>query len=394
MLKTLSVSELSGYITSIFEAEELLQNIKVYGEVSGLSLVRGNLYFNLKDENSIMSCIMFGVSSNLIKEGDQILATGSMRYYSKGGKLNFYVSSAVPYGSGILYQKFLELKNKLELEGLFDNKNKKPLPEKINTIGVITSKTGAVLHDIQTVSHRRNPCLNIIVYPAKVQGTGAESTIIDGLKYFDKQKDIDVVIIARGGGSIEDLQPFNTEILAREIVKISKPVISAVGHETDFTICDFASSIRAATPSEGAELVAFNLFEKLDKINISLDKLNYLAFHLFDSKQEKMENLISNMTSLVIQNQKDNKNKFYQNIEKLKSLSKVLFLNKEHNLELYKNKLILLNPTETLNRGWVRLSVNNKLVSSVKKIKKNDDVFIELKDGTISAIVKDFKEKI
>ena len=340
-----------------------------------------------------MSCIMFGVSSNAIKEGDQILATGSMRYYSKGGRLNFYVTSAVPYGSGILYQKFLELKNKLELEGLFDNKNKKPLPEKINTIGVITSKTGAVLHDIQTVSHRRNPCLNIIVYPAKVQGVGAELTIVDGLKYFDKQKDIDVIIIARGGGSIEDLQPFNTEILAREIVKVSKPVISAVGHETDFTICDFASSIRVATPSVGAELVAINVYEKLEKINVSLDKLTYLAFHLYDNKQEKLELLTTKLSNLITQSQRENENKFYQNLEKLKNLFKVLFLSREHNLELSNNKLLLLNPTETLNRGWVRLSKNSKVISSIKNVKENDDVLIEMKDGSISAVVKSFKEK-
>ena len=393
MLKTLSVSELSYYITSIFEAEELLQNVKVYGEVSGLSLVRGNLYFNLKDENSILSCIMFGVSSNVIKEGDQILATGNMRYYGKGGKLNLYVNSAVPYGSGILYQKFLELKNKLELEGIFDAKNKKTLPEKINTIGVITSQTGAVLHDIQTVAHRRNPCLNIIVYPAKVQGVGAENTIVNGLKYFDKQENIDVIIIARGGGSIEDLQPFNTEILAREIIKTSKPVISAVGHETDFTICDFASSIRAATPSVGAELVASNVYEKLEKINVNLDKINYLAFHLFDNKEEKLENLTSKLTNLILQNQKDNQIKYFNNIENLKNISKVLYLNKEHNLEILQNKLSLLNPIETLNRGWVRLSKNNKLVSSIKNIKIGEDVLVELLDGTISTTVKDIKEK-
>ena len=336
---------------------------------------------------------MFGVSSNAIKEGDQILATGNMRYYGKGGKLNLYVNSAVPYGSGILYQKFLELKNKLELEGVFDTKNKKPLPEKINTIGVITSQTGAVLHDIQTVAHRRNPCLNIIVYPAKVQGVGAENTIVNGLKYFDKQENIDVIIIARGGGSIEDLQPFNTEILAREIIKTSKPVISAVGHETDFTICDFASSIRAATPSVGAELVASNVYEKLEKINVNLDKLNYLAFHLFDSKEEKLENLTSKLTNLILQNQKDNQIKYFNNIDNLKNISKVLFLNKEHNLEILQNKLSLLNPIETLNRGWVRLSKNNKLVSSIKNIKIGEDVLVELLDGTISTTVKDIKEK-
>ena len=244
MLKTLSVSELSFYISKIFEAEELLHNVKVYGEVSNLSNVRGNLYFNLKDENSLMPCILFGASGVSVKEGDQVLCTGNLRYYAKGGKLNLYVNSLVPYGSGLLYQKFVELKNKLELEGIFSDKYKKALPKNIKTIGVVTSATGAVIHDIQTVSTRRNPTLNIIVYPAKVQGVGAENTIVKGLEILDKLNEVDVIVIARGGGSIEDLQPFNTEILARAIVNTKKPVISAVGHETDFTICDFASSLK------------------------------------------------------------------------------------------------------------------------------------------------------
>lgn len=393
MLKTLSVTELSQYITNIFEAEELLHNVKVYGEVSGVSLVRGNLYFNLKDENSLMPCIMFGVAPGQIKEGDQILATGSMRYYGKGGRLNFYVTSAVPYGSGILYQKYVELKNKLELEGVFDKKYKKELPKQINTIGVITSKTGAVLHDIQTVSHRRNPCLNIIVYPAKVQGIGAENTIIKGLQFFDKQPEIDVIIIARGGGSIEDLQPFNTEILAREIIKVSKPVVSAVGHETDFTICDFASSIRAATPSVGAELVANNVYEQLDKINVNLDKLNYLTFHLFDNKQERVDSLSSKLTNFIIQKQKDSTYKYFQQINNLKNISKNLFVNKEHDFQLQQNKLFLLNPQDVLSRGWVKISKSNKMLSSVKNIKETDELIIELKDGLVNTTVKSVKEK-
>ena len=300
MLKTLSVSELSSYVSSIFEAEELLHNIKVYGEVSGLSFVRGNLYFSLKDENAIMPCIMFGASSNNIKEGDQILAVGTLKYYAKGGKLNLYVSSAVPYGSGLLYQKFIELKNKLEQGGVFSSKYKKELPTKINKIGVITSKTGAVIHDIQTISHRRNPCLNIDVYPAKVQGIGAEQTIINGLKYFDGQKDVDVIIIARGGGSIEDLQPFNTEALARVIIETSKPVISAVGHETDFTICDFASSLRAATPSEGAELVAKNVYDYIEKMQSNIDKIKFLILHLLDLKYEKIESNLQKLNNSIL----------------------------------------------------------------------------------------------
>ena len=185
MLKALSVSELNEIIKNIFDAEELLQYIKVYGEVSNLSCVRGNLYFNLKDEGGLISCVMFGATSCSVKEGDQVMVTGGLKFYVKSGKLNIYVTTITPYGSGLLFKRFIELKNKLELEGVFDKKHKKELPKRIKTVGVITSTTGAVLHDIITVSHRRNPYLNIVVYPARVQGEGAESTIINGLKYFD-----------------------------------------------------------------------------------------------------------------------------------------------------------------------------------------------------------------
>jgi len=387
MLKTLTVSELSNYISAIFEAEELLQNIKVYGEVSGVSYVRGNLYFTLKDEGAMIPCIMFGVNPGVIKEGDQILATGGMKYYGKGGKLNFYVVSAVPYGSGILYKKFLELKYKLEKEGLFNIKSKNEMPKNIKSIGVITSATGAVLHDIQTVSHRRNPCLNIYVYPAKVQGVGAEQTIIKGLEYFDKSDKVDVIIIARGGGSIEDLQPFNTESLARKIAEIKKPVVSAVGHETDFTICDFVSSIRAATPSEGAELVSNNIYEGLEKINNNLSKLQYLTYHFIDSKQESLDTKISKLNLTIEQQLKDVKYKYNQKILTFYNLKDKLFVKNENNLEIYKNKLALLNPKDVLNRGWVRLSKNNKLITSIKNIKEKDSVLIELKDGAINATV-------
>lgn len=391
MLKTLSVSELSTYVSNIFEAEELLHNVKVYGEVSGLSLVRGNLYFSLKDENAIMPCIMFGASSNTLKEGDQILAIGTIKYYAKGGKLNLYVSSAVPYGSGLLYQKFIELKNKLEEEGVFSSKYKKELPSKINKIGVITSKTGAVLHDIQTVTFRRNPCLNIDVYPAKVQGIGAEQTIINGLKYFDKQNDIDVIIIARGGGSIEDLQPFNTEVLARTIIEISKPVISAVGHETDFTICDFASSIRAATPSVGAELVAKNIYDHMEKIQSFTEKIQFLTMHLLESKYDKLEFSLERLNNSINNLYSNKKSKFLENSKSLLNVLDKLYINKEHKVSLLKNSLDMLNPNLIVDKGWVKLKAKGKYLNSISKIKVNEEIEIELKDGTATANVVDIK---
>lgn len=392
MLKTLSVSELSTYITNIFEAEELLHNIKVYGEVSNLSCVRGNFYFNLKDENSLLPCIMFGVSTNSVKEGDQVLCTGSMKYYAKGGKLNFYISSLVPYGSGILYQRFLELKNKLEVEGVFDVKHKKELPKNIKTIGVVTSQTGAVLHDIQTVCHRRNPSINIIVYPARVQGTGAEQTIIDGIKYFDKQSNVDVIIIARGGGSIEDLQPFNTEVLAREIIKISKPIISAVGHETDFTICDFASSVRAATPSVAAELVTDNVYDKIQNIKSQLDRITLLTFHLIENKFEKLLSVKEKLSSAINQNQKDCKYKFLNNIVALQSIAKDLYRDKEQNILLMQEKLKLLNPIAILQNGWARVSNKNGKVNSIVNLNIDDELKIEFIDGNARTKVVEFEK--
>ncbi len=393
MLKAISVTQLNKYISNIFEAEELLQNVKVYGEVSNLSFVRGNLYFNLKDEDSLISCIMFGVSNCNLKEGNQISATGNIRFYSKGGKINLYVSATLPYGSGLLYQQFIELKDKLEKEGIFNIKSREEIPSKINKIGIITSSTGAVLHDIVTVSHRRNPKLDIDVYPAKVQGKNAEKSIINGLKYFDKCNDIDVIIIARGGGSIEDLQPFNTEILAREIVKISKPIISAVGHETDYTICDFSSSLRAATPSEAAEIVAIDLSLSLKMFKSNYEKLNYLYYNLLDEKTIVMENYIEKL------------NTYFDNIllkknSKLKILlSKFLKINLFENIEnkftLSYNKLNVINPIYISQMGWARITKGEKLINSIKQLKLGDELNIEICDGKFKSSVLDIlKENI
>ncbi len=389
MLKVLSVSELGGYVARVFDAEELLHDIKVYGEISNLSLVRGNLYFNLKDQNSLMPCVMFGANVSNIKEGDQILATGSMHYYSKGGKLNFYVTSMAPYGSGDLYKKFLELKQKLEDEGVFSAKYKKELPRQIKNVGVITSPTGAVLHDIETVSHRRNPLVNIFVYPSKVQGDGAEYTIIKGIEYFNKRDDVDVVIIARGGGSIEDLQAFNTEVLARSIVTSNKPIISAVGHETDYTICDFASSIRAATPSVAAELVSNNVFESYKKLEFYLERINFLLLNLIDSRYEKIDLKVENLGRFYGNLNYKNSVKINKNLNKLRQSAQNYMLFKENMLGLKKQRLDLLNPKFILDAGWAKVFCNETVVKSVDNLKNDDIIKIQFKDGNAVASVSE-----
>ncbi len=389
MLKALSVSELNEIVKNIFEAEELLHYIKVYGEVSNLSFVRGNLYFNLKDENALIPCIMFGASNNSVKEGDQIMTTGSLRFYVKSGKLNLYVTSIAPYGSGVLFQKFIELKNKLEQEGVFDSKYKKQLPTEIKTIGVITSATGAVIHDIVTVSHRRNPYLNIVVYPARVQGDAAETTIINGLKYFDKQKNIDVIIIARGGGSIEDLQPFNTESLAREIISISKPVISAVGHEVDFTICDFASSIRAATPSEAAEIVSNDVSSIVKQFKLNLDKLYYLICSIYDDKYLKFDTQIKRLLHLESKMILNKEYRFLLLISRLKNVN--FGFKFEKKLDIRYNKLLALNVDSIINRGFARVFKKNKIIKSINNVSLNDSITVEFKDGSFESTINDIR---
>lgn len=372
--------------------EEMLQGVKIYGEVSGCSFVRGNLYFSLKDENSIISCIMFGVAGNTLKDGDAILATGSLKYYAKGGKLNFYVSSYAPYGQGILYQKFLILKEKLEKEGLFSSEHKLPIPKQIKKIGVVTSATGAVIQDIINVSTRRNPSINIDIFPARVQGTGAEYTIEEGLEYFSGS-DVDVVVVARGGGSLEDLQPFNTEVVARAVFKCKKPVVSAVGHETDFTICDFVASLRAPTPSAAAELLTIDVMTEFNKIKKDFSKLSILISHLIDDKINKIDNSLSYIFDSYESKCDDLKKNLTILTHKLGFNYNKPFGDKENNLKLALTKLEGLNPVSILLKGWASVEKDDTRLDSIDKLKKNDKIRVNFKDGSIDAVVENIQQK-
>ena len=278
MQNYLTVSQLSQYLKSIFEAEIMLQNICVFGEISSYNISNGIAYFNIKDENSLLPCVLFNANNfTSPKIGDQVLVYGSMNYYIKGGKLSFNAYKIEQYGKGLLYEKFLELKNKLEKLGYFDIEHKKPLPERVKRIGVVTSSTGAVIQDIIDVTTRRNNSVDIVIYPVKVQGVGAEIEISKAIDFFSNYDKIDVVIVARGGGSLEDLSPFNTEIVATATYNCKKPIVSAVGHETDYTIIDFVSDLRAPTPSAAAELVVNKKSDDLDILkNMYLKMLKHI----------------------------------------------------------------------------------------------------------------------
>ena len=383
----LSVGQVNNYIKNIFEAEVMLQNICVFGEVSSYKISNNIAYFNLTDETGLLPCVLFNASRfDTPNIGDVILAVGSVSYYAKGGKLSFNANHIAPYGKGLLYEKFLKLKNELEAKGYFDSSRKKPLPERVKRIGVVTSSTGAVIQDIINVTTRRNRTVDIVLYPVKVQGIGAELDIANGINFFSEYDKVDVVIVARGGGSMEDLQPFNTEIVATATYNCKKPIVSAVGHETDFTIIDFVSDLRAPTPSAAAECVVNNLSDDYNLVE------GYFDF-CYDKLQQKIKSVKQNLEVASNSIYYNAKNKLITNCNVLESL--ILTLNHlinlkqtnfENNLNLLTNKLNSLNPKYPLEKGYVKVEFNGKVIKSNKDVKENnlyDLIFVDGKSKVL-----------
>lgn len=384
---TLSILQFNTFVKNILDAEEFLSNIRIFGEVTNYKVSGGNAYFDLKDENAMLSCVKFGASDLTIKNGDKIIVFGKVNFYVKSGRLNFIVSKTQAYGLGDLYQKFLELKNRLEAEGYFKEEIKKPIPRFAKRIGVVTSETGAVIRDIINVTKQKNLHTDIVVYPSKVQGEGAENEITKGIEYFNTREDIDVIIVARGGGSLEDLAPFNTEKIVKAIYASRLPIISAVGHETDFTLCDFASDLRVPTPSVAAEVAVFD-YEK------QLQFLFELNDNIYKLLQNKLQN---NKTSLVTQSELLEKNiklmtsensskiiKVSRDIDKLINLK---FHNEKNKLDKMIEILSRLNPLEILKQGYAFVECKNKKVLSAKSLTKGDKITISFSDGKVDAVV-------
>ncbi len=384
--KALTVSQLSMYIKQIFDAEEMLYNIKVMGEISGLSVVRGVAYFTLKDENATLSCVCFDTTDFSFLNGDRVIVTGTPRYYVKGGKLNFNVAKISKYGVGELYQKFLDLKNKLEKKGYFDKANKKQQPQSIKRVGVVTSKEGAVIQDIINVGTRRNPFIDIVLYPVKVQGVNAEREIAKGINVLDNY-DVDLIIVARGGGSLEDLEPFNTEVVADAVHNCSKFIVSAVGHETDYTICDFCSDLRAPTPSAAAELVFDNIEEKIVDFKQYIIRLKQSIKDVYLDKQQNFvdvyKDLYKNYKNLIVKYQ----NRFSSCLVEFLHAVNTFIESKQHKLEVLSSMLNKLNPKEVLKLGYASVKKDNKKVASIKDINLNDEMQLTFVDGKVSAIV-------
>ncbi len=385
-MDAIKVSQLNGYIKKIFDAEELLHNIPVVGEVFGVSVSRNIMYFSLRDEDASLPCVCFYPAMfEFIKEGGQIIATGSPNFYVKGGKLSFVVTKVEEFGQGKLYEEFLKLKDKLEKEGLFDDAHKKPLPETIKRIGVITSSEGAVIQDIKNVGWRRNPSLDIVLYSTRVQGKGAENEIAHAIDALSEYKDVDVIVVARGGGSLEDLWAYNTEVVARATYNCVKPIVSAVGHETDFTIIDFVSDLRAPTPSAAAELLTYNLADKQTYLQTLSEKLiRDFAGYVQNKNQELESNknyLINNYERIIINLSNRNQNlamRFEKNAERY--LEERLY-----NLGLLENSLIKANPQAILEKGYAKIEQNGKSIQSKSQLDITTDLNIIFADGEVKA---------
>ena len=384
-MKVFTVAEINRIIKNLIDNEVILEDIVVTGELSSFSVTRNIAYFTLKDNENLLSCVQFGCK-NEFKVGDMIQCRGNIKYYPKGGKLTFNALLIELCGQGELYQKFLELKEKLEKKGLFNETNKIAIPKFVKSIGVVTSKTGAVLQDIKNVTSRRNPNLDIYVYDAQVQGKYAVQDVIQGITYFDNMSDVDVISVARGGGSIEDLMPFNDEELARIAYICNKPLISAVGHETDFSILDFVADLRAPTPSAAAELVTFDCLELKRYVN----ELNSTIQNIVTNQYNELKSNVSNILNEIEQNVTGTVNDqiLYLNdvVNNLDNNINNKVENSIYRVNLSLNTLDKLNPSKLLMSGYSYVMKENETINS-QNTNVGDEITIRTIDTKFNAKV-------
>ncbi|MCX4303115.1 MAG: exodeoxyribonuclease VII large subunit [Clostridia bacterium] len=393
-LKPITVTELNKYMKDKVATDEFLNNVFIKGEISNFKHhYTGHMYFTLKDENSLIKCIMFKSSTATLKfvpkDGTKVVAYGTVSVYEKDGIYQLYCKSMKEDGIGDLYTAYEELKRKLSLEGLFDEKHKKKIPFMPKIIGVLTSNTGAVIRDIINVSTRRNPNVYIRLFPVPVQGEGAGEKIAEAIEFMNTEKLAEVLIVGRGGGSLEDLWPFNEEIVARAIYNSEIPIISAVGHETDFTIADFVADLRAPTPSAAAELAVTNIEDLENTIILYRNRLKIALRKKTEVMRLRYEKSIN---SVVFKNPYQKLNDYYILIDrKVKSLENFALQNlKDCKLKATKaiTRLDTLSPLKTLTRGYSMVEVDGEVVSSSKDLKKGDMINLLFADGNTKAKVE------
>ncbi|WP_295050374.1 exodeoxyribonuclease VII large subunit [Ruminococcus sp.] len=392
--RVLSVSQINFYIKSIIENDGSLQFVLVTGEISNLTVHQrsGHIYLSLKDSNSVISAVMFAGNARRLRfrleNGMKVICRGRISVYEPSGRYQLYIEDMQPDGVGALTLAFEQLKKSLAQKGLFDNAHKKPLPKFPKTIGVITSPTGAAVQDITNIIRRRFPSADIVLAPVLVQGESAPEQLVRAVNKFSASKIADVVIIGRGGGSAEDLWAFNDEQLAYAVYNCETPIISGVGHETDFTVCDFVADVRASTPSAAAELAVPDrqelmsyYFKQKQYISAMLDRKIKTAQLRLENQQRRMSASSPKLKAEQLEKQLSAKS------EKLTRFMNIYISNKENKLIAAKGKLDGLNPLNVLNRGYAIAEKDEKIITSSKQLKDGDDFTVILSDGKINAKV-------
>lgn len=399
--KIFTVSSITHHIQKLFSSDPLLHNVTIMGEISNyINHSSGHMYFVLKDEQAQIRCVMFRGSALGLDftpvDGDSVRAKGEVRVYEKRGEYQFYVAQMYEAGKGVLFAAFEALKEKLRAEGLFRTEIKKTLPGIPHKIAVITSPTGAAIRDIISITLRRFSNIHIVVVPALVQGEGAGQQIAENIDFLNEAlPELDFIIIGRGGGSIEELWAFNEEILARAVYASKIPIVSAVGHETDFTISDFVADLRAPTPSGAAEMTIPEKGSLIKNIRLLGEKLNRIIFHIFDLKEQRYFSMAENLKY------QSPKNKVMQHLQTVDDLNnrlrlniKHLFNNYENRLNSFRDKFASLNPKSVLDRGYsICLKIPERVViKNIKQVEKDNKIEVIVRDGSISANVSGKEE--
>jgi exodeoxyribonuclease VII large subunit len=390
-----SVSQVNQYIKSLISEDYFLNRIYVRGEISNCKYhSSGHIYFTLKDRNGAIACVMFAGSRNGLKfrldEGQQVIVLGNINVYERDGRYQLYAREIVMEGRGLLYQQFEALKKELSMEGYFAPEHKKPIPPYPKRIGIVTAKTGAAIQDMVHISARRNPYVQLILYPAIVQGEMAAGSIARGIKYLDNYG-VDIIIAGRGGGSIEDLWAFNERIVADAIFQCETPVISAVGHETDVTISDFVADLRAPTPSAAAELAVPEWTEILRRISDGERRLNLkmeerLQWYRSLSRQYEMRLKYASPSSRI----NDARQRLMYLEDQMGERLKQQISDERHRLALYSEKLSGLSPLKQLERGYAAVSdAEGRSVSRTGDVSVGDEIFVRFLDGSLKAVVSD-----
>ena len=390
----LSVTQINEYIRSLINQDEVLSMITVRGEISNLTIHRsGHIYFTLKDEGSVLKAVLFRSSAQKIKfalkEGMGVIVYGRVSVYAPSGQYQLYAENIQPDGIGALYLAYEQIKQRLANEGLFDSNRKKSLPQFPSNIGIVTSPTGAAIHDMINVMSRRYPIAKLTLYPSLVQGENAYKSIISGIRYFNETKSVDIIIIGRGGGSLEDLWAFNSVELAYAIADSEIPIISAVGHESDFTIADFVADLRAPTPSAAAELAVPDALSVRNTIKFNLSSIEKSTLAKITQAKQRLAMLAS---SGVLTSKLNILDSYRMNLtilsDKLDSSIESIISNKKFSFSISAAKLNSISPLNTLSRGYAIVQNNcGTALSSIKDFNNGDEIAVHLADGNLKATV-------